>query len=177
MTTLPELFSFSVGRSIIVQKARVAIDLNVLFQLPLTPEAHQQLLQLATLLDNLGEEIDEHDICSYSWGSPFYSSQKAYKILIGTCVVDPFFKWLWKAATQKKHKVFFWLLAKGRLSTRNILRRKNRALPSYNFVLCTSSVEKTVEHLFLHCPFARSCWSLFNLTIIQADTFQILDSL
>jgi hypothetical protein len=29
----------------------------------------------------------------------------------------------------------------------------------------------------LHCPFARSCWSLFNLTIIQADTFQILDSL
>jgi hypothetical protein len=26
-----------------------------------------------------------------------------------------------------------------------------------------------VEHLFLHCPFAQACWSLFNLQIIQAD--------
>jgi hypothetical protein len=38
-------------------------------------------------------------------------------------------------------------------------------------------VEEIVEHLFLHCPFASSCWSLFNLTIIQGDTFQILASL
>jgi hypothetical protein len=35
-------------------------------------------------------------------------------------------------------------------------------------------VEEIVEHLFLHCPFASSCWSLFNLTIIQGDTFQSL---
>jgi site-specific recombinase XerC len=71
-------------------------------------------------LDNLGEETDENDIWSYCWGSPFYSSQKAYKILIGTHVVDLCYKWLWKAAAQKKHKVFFWLLTKDRLSTRNI---------------------------------------------------------
>jgi hypothetical protein len=45
---------------------------------------------------------------------------------------------------------------------------------SYNCVLCTNSVEETVEQLFLHCPFARSCWSLFNLAIIQADPLQIL---
>jgi hypothetical protein len=59
------------------KKARAATNLNVLFQLPLSPEAHQQLLQLAILLDNLGEEIDELDIWTYSWGCPFYSSQKA----------------------------------------------------------------------------------------------------
>jgi hypothetical protein len=38
-------------------------------------------------------------------------------------------------------------------------------------------VEETVEHLFLGCPFASSWWSLFNLTIVQGDTFQILASL
>jgi hypothetical protein len=31
---------------------------------------------------------------------------------------------------QKWHKVFFWLLLKDRLSTRNILRRRNQVIPS-----------------------------------------------
>jgi hypothetical protein len=62
MTTFHELFSFSVGKNITVQKARSTTDRNVLFQLPLSQEAHQQLLHFATLLDNLGEETDEHDI-------------------------------------------------------------------------------------------------------------------
>jgi hypothetical protein len=62
MTASPELFSFSVGQNITAQKARTTPDLNVLFQLPLSHEAHQQILQFATLLDNLGEGTDEHDI-------------------------------------------------------------------------------------------------------------------
>jgi hypothetical protein len=49
---------------------------------------------------------------------------------------------------QKRHKVFFWLLLKDRLSTRNILRRRNQALPSYECVLYNLHVEETLEHLF-----------------------------
>jgi hypothetical protein len=99
---------------------------------------------------------------------------KAYTHLIGTRHVHPTFHWLWKSAAQKKHKVFFWLLLKDRLSTRNILKRKNRALPSYDCVLCPLQSEETLEHLFLNCPFAVSYWNLLNLTITSGEPFDVL---
>jgi hypothetical protein len=97
---------------------------------------------------------------------------KAYAWLIGHRTVHPSFNWLWKAWAKKKHKMFFWLLLlKDCLSTRNILRRKNQLLPSNNCVLCRASPEETVKHLFLHCPFAQTCWALFILQIPQSDAF------
>ena len=69
----------------------------------------------------------------------------------------------WDCFCQPKHKVFFWLLIKDRLSTRNILRRRNMHLPSYNCVLCDLDTEETLQHLFLHCPFAKRCWEFINL--------------
>jgi hypothetical protein len=77
---------------------------------------------------------------------------KAYKHLLGYRFVHPCFSLLWKSTAQKKHKVFFWLLLKDRLSTRNILRCKNRALTSYDYVLCFDACEETVEHLFWIVP-------------------------
>jgi hypothetical protein len=38
---------------------------------------------------------------------------------------------MWKGDNLGKHKFFFWLLLKDRLSTRNLLRRKNMHLTSY----------------------------------------------
>ena len=72
-------------------------------------------------------------------------------------VVHPVFNWIWASPCQPKHKVFFWLLLKDRLSTRNILRRKHMAIDSYNCVLCSHSIEETSEHLFLSCYFAKQC--------------------
>jgi hypothetical protein len=66
---------------------------------------------------------------------------------------------------------------KDRLSTQNILRRKNMDLPSCDCVLCHLTEEETVEHLFLNCPFAQSCWSLLHLFIPQGDPFAVLSSL
>jgi hypothetical protein len=74
-------------------------------------------------------------------------------------------------ACQPKHKVFFWLLLKERLSTRNILNRKNLHLDSYNFVLCLQSTEETCQHLFLLCPFAKKCWELIHIDIPLNETF------
>jgi hypothetical protein len=67
-------------------------------------------------------------------------------------------------------------LAQDRLSTRNILRRKNMFLPSYNCVLCEEAMEEIVDHLFLHCELAKECWSLVGLVVPQSrDPFQILE--
>jgi hypothetical protein len=57
-------------------------------------------------------------------------------------------------------KFFFWLLLKdSRLSTRNLLKRKKMQVQSYNCELCQLATEETLNHLFLECPFARSCWN------------------
>ena len=109
------------------------------------------------------------------WNSSLFSVKRAYKQLKGHLVLHPVYNWLWKSSCQNKHKVFFWLLIKDRLSTRELLRRKNMALPDYNCILCTGSVEESLSHLFLDCPFAIQSWTWINIHIDQQlDPFQNL---
>ena len=76
----------------------------------------------------------------------------------------------------KEEGVFFWLVIKDRLSTREILRRKNIELQSYNCVLCHLDIEESLHHLFLDCPFAMSCWNLLGLAhLIQGNIFDTLN--
>ena len=56
---------------------------------------------------------------------------------------------------------------KDRLSTLGLLQRHNMDLPSYDCVLCSTHSVETVEHLFLHCPFALDSWSLVLLQVPQ----------
>jgi hypothetical protein len=67
---------------------------------------------------------------------------------------------------------------KDRLSTRNILKRKNMVLDSYDCAFCPSAIEETVQHLFWSCPFAQQCWGWLNLQTVQdGDTFQNIDAI
>lgn len=88
----------------------------------------------------------------------------AYKFLIGHREVHQAFKWLWNCFCQPKHKVFFWLLLRDRLSTRNILKTKHMQLDSYNCVLCSLLTKETSNHIFLECPFAKECWNSIGIT-------------
>jgi hypothetical protein len=45
-----------------------------------------------------------------------------------------------------KHKVFFWLLLKDRVSTRDILRRRNQPLDIYSCELCLRQRLKAPTH-------------------------------
>jgi len=48
-------------------------------------------------------------------------------------------------------------------------------LENYNCVLCHLDTEESLHHLFLHCPFAMSCWNVLGLAhLIQGD---ILDTI
>jgi hypothetical protein len=38
-------------------------------------------------------------------------------------------------------------------------------------MLCQLSLEETMQHLFLECPFAKSCWNMFNITFSQDSGF------
>ena len=135
-------------------------------------QAFQQFQEVLQIISSPPKN-DDHDSWTYIWRNFFFSSKSVYQHLIGHPEVDPIFKWIWKSSCEPKHKVFFWLLVQDmfffcdlvqdRLSTRNLLKRKNMFLPSYD-----CSVEETIAHLFLECSVARDCWSLINLTVISS---------
>jgi len=92
-------------------------------------------------------------------------------------MVHPAFKWIWASPYQHKHKVFFWLLLKDRLSTRNVLRRKNMVIDSYNCVLCSCSVEETTQHLFLSYNFAKQCRNILGINLSGNNNFPVITSI
>jgi hypothetical protein len=132
-------------------------DLQHAFLLPLSEIAYYQFCEVAVVIQSLQLNFDK-DVWSYIWGNAHYSSQNAYKHLLGTQAVHPAFGWLWKSSWQMKYKVFFWLLLQNRLNTRAILRRRNMTLESYTCEICIRQREETLSHLFLRCPFAKNCW-------------------
>ena len=91
--------------------------------------------------------------------------------MIGHSVIHPAYKWLWKSCCQPKHKVFFWLLVTDRLSTRNILKRRNMQLDSFDCAICSSSSEETLIHLFVDCPFAAMCWDMIGVHFSSGVSF------
>lgn len=38
-------------------------------------------------------------------------------------------------------------------------------LDSFDCALCLDATEETMDHLFLTCPFANSCWSQIGVTL------------
>jgi hypothetical protein len=67
-----------------------------------------------------------------------------------------------------KHKVFFWLLLQDRLSTRDILQRKDMHLESYTCDMCILQRLETNAHLFLRCNFARACWEAIDISVVTS---------
>lgn len=151
--------------------------LHLIFHLPHSNQAHAQFLQLQESL--VGIVVNENpDKWTYIWNSPNFSVHRAYKHLSGHQLLQPAFSWLWNSSCQPKHKVFFWLILKDRLSTRELLKRKKMVLQDFNCILCNLPVEESLIHLFLVCPFAIQCWPFINVQVDQTlNPFQILQSL
>eukprot|EP00253_Pinus_taeda_P011184 PITA_11184 len=69
-------------------------------------------------------------------------------------------KILRKAKAIPKVKFFMWILLKGKTLTAENLKRRGIAAPSR----CRNcqDAEESMQHLFISCPFAVSCWSSIN---------------
>jgi len=126
-----ELHSFAKKPALTLKNAIGSDPLSEVFNLPLSVQAFQQYQEVLEIISSLPMN-DDHDSWTYIWGNSFFSSKSVYHhLIIGHPKVDQIFKWIWKSSCQPKHKVFFWLLDQDRLSTRNLLKRKNMYLPSY----------------------------------------------
>lgn len=133
----PHLFSYARNTEILVHNALQIEYLEDLFHLPLSVQAYEQFLQLEDIRAELRNSnfTGYNDTWSYIWGSKKFSSEKAYRAMIGIRIIPPHFQWVWKSSCQPKHKVFFWMLLLDRVNTRNLLRRKTFYLESYNCAL------------------------------------------
>jgi hypothetical protein len=160
--TLPHLFSYARNQFMSVREVIESEFLEDLFHLPLSQQAYSEFLLMENFCQYAREKISENEIdkWSYIWGSNVFTVKQAYNAMIGYQEVQPHFVWIWKSSCQPKHKFFFWLLIHDRLNTRNLLKRKNMVLPSYDCVFNQCShQEEDITHLFWNCPFAQNCWN------------------
>jgi hypothetical protein len=147
----PELYSFAKKKKMVLKDGISQTPFHNLFNLPLSTQAHSQMIQLQTRLQQI--QLDKSaDKWSYIWNSSKFLVKRAYKHLKGHSILHPVYKWLWNSSCENKHKVFFWLLINDRLSTRELLKRKNMELQDFSCVLCLGAVEESLVHLFLECP-------------------------
>jgi hypothetical protein len=157
---LPHLFSFAkheFSSATHFLNLQTLEDLGEHFHLPLSEEAFSELLQLQAILLNFPSNMVDDTWLAFNSATSFKVS-KAYQHIVGTRDVCPLFKGLWKSCCQHKHKVFFWLILKDRLNTRELLQRKNLFLPDYSCAVCERSSIESGLHLFFQCPFALLCW-------------------
>jgi hypothetical protein len=157
----PHLFTFAKYTNWNVEKVVHTEFLEDMFHLPLSQQAYEEFQNLEVVCQNTLIKIQEGngDKWNYIWGNNEFSSQRAYRVMIGYSPTPKIFTRIWKTSCQAKHKFFFWLLLHDRLNTRNLLRRKNFQLQNYHCVAMECHVEETLVHLFWRCPLAEQCWN------------------
>ena len=71
-------------------------------------------------------------------------------------------KRLWKLKAPLKFKIFLWYLRRGVVLTKdNLIKRTWQG----NKTCCFCHEDKTIQHLFIDCRFARSVWSVAHIAL------------
>ena len=78
-------------------------DVERMLSLPLSQLATSQLVEIQELMQERIGDSNANDNWNYTWGSPKYSSRKAYSLLIGHIGASPLFSWLWASSNLGKH--------------------------------------------------------------------------
>jgi hypothetical protein len=108
----------------------------------------------------LGSSADSR---SMAWGKDtVFSSRAAYRLMAPGHVLDESACRAWSSSLPTKLKIFVYLMAIDRLSTRENLSQKKCA-PTSNCATCAS--EETSRHLFFDCPRAAAVWAVLGVLI------------
>jgi hypothetical protein len=173
----PRAFSYALTEDITVTDFLSATSLAENFNLPLSPEALQEVRQLQIDAQHVDLQQNTQDKWVYEWKSDKYSSRLYYKYCFRELKPHISIQWLWKSKSIPRMKFFGWLLLSDRINTRNMLRRRNFTLNTgYNCLLCDNPPEEMVEHLFFHCPFSQECWSRLHINWpLEHNRLQIIE--
>jgi hypothetical protein len=97
MHSCPELYSFVRKKNISFAESATIVPFHGLFHLPLSQQAHVQMLQLQTQMLEI-QLNDLNDKWVFIWNSSTFSVKKAYKQMSGHMNLHPVYKWLWKSS-------------------------------------------------------------------------------
>jgi hypothetical protein len=161
--SFPELYSFTKQQQITLQKALHG-NLSDLFRTPFSEQTYDQFLQVHNIFQS-PNQTNENDQWIYIWGISQFYSIKIYKS--ARSPKHP--QGLWMAMEillSDEAQSIFWLFLKDRLNTRRSLRRKNMGMESYTCNMCIWQYEKTIQHLFQQCNFAKACKCHFTSYIV-----------
>nr|XP_051205325.1 uncharacterized protein LOC127319150 [Lolium perenne] len=145
----PRLFSYSLNEDISITDFVNEQNMGNLFQLPLSIEAHTELLQLQ--LDINEDTINRYipDKWEFAWGKSAYKSKDFYQYCFRDVVAPEYLQLIWKSKCMMKHKVFAWLMLVDRINTRDMLRRRNMNIGSvFSCMLCDIGQDETRNHMF-----------------------------
>ena len=127
----------------------------------------------ATIIE---EELDS-DMLQWDWDiTGQYTVKSAYNLLQvqkGAWTVhddDSSWKALWKIKAPKKALSVLWRALTHCLPTKMQLIQKRVQVDSL-CEICKSGVENTA-HIFLHCPFAASCWEVLQVSPVWDSTWE-----
>ena len=95
-----------------------------------------------------------------------------YKILVGNTFLGFPWKSIWKQKIPSRVAFFVWTAALGKCLTIDNLRKRKVWILDWCY-MCKRNGE-SIDHLFLHCPFAMDLWSmvlgLFGVTWVTPHT-------
>eukprot|EP00253_Pinus_taeda_P009123 PITA_09123 len=98
-----------------------------------------------------------------------YTVKEGYRALQNVPPINnwPLHKVAWRTESLPKVKLFNWTLLHGKILTAENLRKKGIQGPS----ICSMcrEAEESCSHLFIECPFARTCWNLIASPLNTGD--------
>jgi hypothetical protein len=161
---LARLFSFASNTDISVRDFVGETNLGTIFQLPLSMEAHEELLTLQGVMHSGLLEENEPDIWSYVWEADDYKPKDFYSFCFRDIKPPKFLPYIWKSRCTMKHKMFAWLMLVDRINTRDMLRRRHFNIGAiYSCLTCDSGRDETRNHLFFDCDFSSECWAIVGI--------------
>jgi hypothetical protein len=127
----------------------------------LSVDAVVQYLRLWEAASHELQQVDDiavSDVFRWRWTADgSYSSKGAYRALFHGTVGLPAAPLVWNSFAPLKFKFHAWLALRRRCWTAD--RRLRRGLPSHTLCKLCDASDETLDHLSLHCPYARAIWA------------------
>jgi hypothetical protein len=158
------LFSYALDEDITVQEFVNQHEPANLFSLPLSIEAHAELMDITSQLNEDLLDRMSPDIWKPTWGAEHFKAKDFYNNCFSNYEAPDHISAIWKSKCTMKHKVFAWLMLVDRINTRDMLRRRHFNIGSvFSCLTCRSGEDETRNHLFFTCPFSLTCWDLMGI--------------
>jgi hypothetical protein len=104
---------------------------------------------------------DQEDKIVWTLEKKGFSVNSLYRKKMENQTLIPY-KFLWKSKWPHKIKVFFWLVVRNKILTKDNLR-KRCWIGSLN--CCFYGVDESIDHLFFKCPIAQYMWRVIQIAL------------